>query len=500
MLSEDAQYRILVEQIRDYGIFLLDPNGLVSSWNEGARRLKGYEATEILGRHFSRLLHPRGRGRGQTAERTGAGPRQGRAEDEGWRLRKDGSRFWANVVITSLHDTAGALKGFAKVTRDFSERRQAEELFRGLMESAPDAMVVADAGGTIVMVNAQSEKLFGYGREELVGRPLELLVPERFRQGHRGKRQGYAQDPRHRAMGAGAELFALRKDGSELPVEISLSPVQTPNGPLVASSVRDVSGRRSLEAALRRANEELTRKNEEVERASRMKSDFLAGMSHELRTPLNSIIGFSEIIQDGRAGPVSEQQREFLGDVLSGAQRLLQLINDLLDLSKIEAGKLVLRMDRVDLGGLLKRSAAQLRPLADKRHVSMALEHDPAVDGALADEGRLQQILQNFLSNALKFSPEGSQVVLRSRDAGMEYRLEVQDQGIGISPQDQAKLFSDFVQLDAGTAKQYQGTGLGLALCRKIAEAHGGRVGVESRPQEGSLFYVQLPKKPQPKD
>jgi signal transduction histidine kinase len=264
----------------------------------------------------------------------------------------------------------------------------------------------------------------------------------------------------------------------------------------MASSVRDVTGRRSLEAALRAANDELNRRNEQVERASRMKTDFLAGMSHELRTPLNSIIGFSEILQDGKAGPVNEQQREFLGDVLDGARRLLQLISDLLDLSKIEAGKLAMRLDRVDLGGLLQRTAAQLRPLAARRSIRVELEHDPATDGVWADPDRLQQILQNFASNAFKFSGEGSTVRIRTRQQGAEYRLEVQDQGIGISAQDQERLFADFVQLDAGEAREHQGTGLGLALCRRIAEAHGGRVGVVSAPGQGSLFFAQMPRKP----
>jgi PAS domain S-box-containing protein len=486
-----------VEGAKDYGIFMLDPHGLVASWNPGAERLKGYKATEILGRHFSVFYPPADAAAGKPARELDEALRQGRLEDEGWRLRKDGSRFWANVVITPLRDPSGRLLGYSKVTRDHTERRRAEDLFRGLLESAPDAMVVVDQRGRIVLVNAQTEALFGYRRDELVGQGMEMLVPERLRKAHQGHREDYSQAPRPRSMGLGQELNARRKDGSEVPVEISLSPVPTDAGVLVASAIRDITGRRKLEAELRAANGTLQQQNQRVEQANRLKSVFLANMSHELRTPLNSIIGFSEILQDGKGGPITETQQEFLGDVLASAHHLLQLINDVLDLAKIEAGKTVFQVGPLDLPELLRRSANSLRPQSDKRGLRLRLEA-PEIPGALGDPDRLRQVLQNFLSNAVKFSHDQGVVTLRCRDLGAAYRLEVEDQGIGIGDEDQARLFSDFVQLDAGSDKKYQGTGLGLSLCKKIVEQMGGTVGVRSRLGEGSLFFAEVPKQPPP--
>jgi PAS domain S-box-containing protein len=489
------QYRLIVEGSKDYGFFMLDPAGTVISWNQGAERLKGYQAGEIVGRNFSAFYPADEVAAGKPQRELKEAARAGHLEDEGWRLRKDGSRFWANVVITALRGPDGRLLGFSKLTRDHSARRRAEDLFRGLLESAPDAMVVVDQSGRIVLVNAQTEALFGYKREELVGQGMEMLVPERLRQSHHGHREGYSRDPSPRSMGAGRELNARRKDGSEVPVEISLSPVATESGVLVASAIRDITGRRRLEAELRAANETLQQQNQRVEQANRLKSDFLANMSHELRTPLNSIIGFSEILQDGKGGPITETQKEFLGDVLASAHHLLQLINDILDLAKIEAGKTVFQIGALDLPELLRRSSNALRPQADKRGLRLRLEA-AEVPGAQGDTDRLRQVLQNFLSNAIKFSKEHGQVTLRCLDQGASYRLEVEDHGIGINEEDQARLFSDFVQLDAGTDKKYQGTGLGLSLCKKIVEQMGGSVGLRSHPGQGSLFYAELPKQP----
>ena len=495
VLPQADQYRLLVEGAADYGIFMLDPQGMVSSWNLGAERLKGYRADEVVGRHFSLFYLAEDVASGKPAGELESALRQGRLEDEGWRLRKDGSRFWANVIITPLKDASGRLLGYSKVTRDLTARKRAEDLFRGLLESAPDAMVVVDQRGTIVLVNAQTEALFGYRRTELIGQGMEMLVPERLRGAHHGHREGYSHEPTPRAMGAGRTLNARRKDGSEVPVEISLSPVATADGVLVASAIRDISARRELEAELRATNETLQQQNQRVEQANRLKTDFLANMSHELRTPLNSIIGFSEILQDGKGGPITETQQEFLGDVLSSAHHLLQLINDILDLAKIEAGKTVFQVGPLDLPELVRRTANTLRPQAEKRGLRLRLEA-VEIPEAMGDAERLRQVLQNFLSNAVKFSRENGVVTLRCLDLGGRYRLEVEDQGIGIREEDQARLFSDFVQLDAGAEKKYQGTGLGLSLSKKIVEQLGGTVGVRSRFGEGSLFFAEFPKQP----
>jgi len=261
--QSEERFRLLVQGVKDYGIFMLDPQGRVSTWTAAAERLKGYRSDEIIGQHFSRFYSKEDIESGKPDAELKTAASKGWLEDEGWRIRKDGSRFWANVVITAITDQTGKLLGFAKVTRDLSERKNAEETLRhseqqlrALFEFSPDAIIASDKEGRIKELNVRVENFFGYNRDELLGQSIEILVPERFRNVHPGHRKGYGEKPRIRPMGAGVELYGRRKDGSEFPVDIMLGPVETADGPMVLSVIRDISEKKEAEEALRRSEQE----------------------------------------------------------------------------------------------------------------------------------------------------------------------------------------------------------------------------------------------------
>ncbi len=240
----DELFRLVVESVSDYAIITLDAQGLVTTWNRGAQRIKGYRPEEIIGRHFS-CFYPQDKiAAGLPAQELKIAVTEGRFEDEGWRVRKDGARFWANVVMTALRDQSGKLLGFGKMTRDLSERQQAAERFRLIVEAVPNALVMANHDGSIVLVNSQTERLFGYGRDELIGQSVELLVPARVRGAHPSYRVGFFADPKTRAMGAGRDLYGVHKDGHEIPVEIGLNPMTTEEGTFVLASIIDITARK----------------------------------------------------------------------------------------------------------------------------------------------------------------------------------------------------------------------------------------------------------------
>jgi PAS domain S-box-containing protein len=378
-----------------------------------------------------------------------------------------------------------------------------EKRFRELLEAAPDAIMQVDAEGRIILLNRVTEDMFGYTRDELLGQPVEVLIPQELHARHVEHRAHYRHHPMTRTMGSGLALEGIRKDGSRFPVEISLSPSESEEGFRVTAIIRDTTERRTAEERLRRVQEEYTHRlaetnaelemtNRELERANRLKSEFLASMSHELRTPLHTIIGFSELLAEELEGPLNEKQQRFVRHIHTDSLHLLELINDVLDISKIEADRLELRPEAFDLTALVAESLASVRSLAEaKSHkLETALDVPTALE---ADRLRIKQVLVNLLSNAIKFTPEGGRIRLEARVQESFVVVSVSDTGVGIPPEEHESIFDKFHQVGATTKGVREGTGLGLAITKRLVEQHGGTISVKSQPQQGSTFLFTLP-------
>lgn len=367
----------------------------------------------------------------------------------------------------------------------------AERRFRELLEAAPDAILEIDGDGRIILMNATAERMFGYTRDELLGCELERLVPESARSAHHHHRKTYKEHSSIRPMGQGLTLHAQRKDGTLLPVEISLSPVAVDDHFHVTAIVRDVTERRAAEEKIRVINQQLEQRNHEVERANRLKSEFLASMSHELRTPLHTIIGFTELLTEETEGPLNEKQKRFLSHVHKDSLHLLELINDVLDLSKIEAGRMEIKAKNMRACDATDEVVSSIRPLAKAK--SQTLENHVGDCVILADRVRFKEILYNLLNNAVKFTPVGGEIAVESHLDGEFVSFTVSDTGMGIAHGEHVSIFDKFYQAASTTKGVREGTGLGLAITKRLVELHGGTIRVASELGKGSRFTFYIP-------
>lgn len=495
LLESERLYRLVVATVSDYAIFALDPTGRVVTWNAGAEKLKGYLAEEIIGSHFSIFYPPVDIAARKPDNELVVAERDGRVEDEGWRLRKDGSRFWASVVITALRNEKGHLVGFAKVTRDLTERMQAEravrdseERFRLLVEGVRDyGIFMLDPDGRIASWNLGAERMEGYTADEIIGRhfsifypPVDLAWNKPDWELQMARRDGRFED----------EGWRLRKDGSRFWANVVITTLQAKSGEIIGFSkvTRDLTERRrSEQRALADA-----RKVTEAEAANVAKTEFLAAMSHELRTPLNAIAGYTDLLSAEIPGEINQQQQEYLDRIKRSQQHLLAIISDLLNFSRIEAGTVIYDVTPVRVSDAVASVTSMIETAVRAKDIALAWSEPDAEVMAMADRPKLEQILINLLSNALKFTDRGT-ISISATTADWWTSISVADTGRGIPADSLEKIFEPFVQVGRSLTTTQEGTGLGLAISRELARAMGGELIVQSELDVGSTFTLTLP-------
>lgn len=486
VLQSERVFRLLVEGVRDYAIFMLDPEGNVASWNPGAERIKGYRAEEIIGKHFSNFYPTVDREAGKPEYELKVARATGRFEDEGWRIRKDGSRFWASVVITRVKDEKGNLIGFGKITRDLTERRIAEQRYRLLIEGVQDyAIYSLDPNGFLTSWNTGAQRIKGYNEFEILGKHFSTFyTPEDAAAGMPQYVLKTAAETGHFE----GEGWRVRKDGTRFWASVVVTPIRNDQGELIGFSkiTRDVTDRRLLLEQIRQHAEELELRIAEREQTNAELEAFSYSVSHDLRAPLRAIEGFTNAFIEDYGDKVPQEGLGYLHEVTAAAGRMNRLVQDLLNFSRLS--RIQFELTPTDITSVLQQSLRQLDGLADQVKVNI-----PEGLSVIGNEQTLVQILTNLMGNGLKFQRPGipPEVNVSAERVEGHVRISVKDNGIGIAPEHQERIFQVFERLHG--QEEYPGTGIGLAIVKRGVQRMGGRIGLDSKLGEGSTFWVELP-------
>ena len=499
--QSEERFRLMVEAVRDYAIFMLDTTGYIVSWNEGAKRIKGYSADEIIGKHFSTFYTSEDLDSKKPERELKIAIATGKYEEEGWRVRKDGSLFWANVVITALFNDQNKHIGFSKVTRDLTEKResqeslrQSEERYRSLVEQVTDyGIFMLDEKGRIISWNEGAKKIKGYDEREIIGKYFSIFYPEEDVLNGKpalelkiAKAEGKYEE----------EGWRIRKDGSPFWANVVITAVYNNQGIHIGFSkvTRDLTERKESERALRDSYEryrllanELRQTNTELSYANQELEQFTSIVSHDLQEPIRSIKSFLQLINIKLNKEQNEDLKVYIEKAISSADRMKQLIQNLLHYSQL--GKTDLLEEDINVDELIIEAIQNVGTSAEKSNAQITVEND--IKTVKGDRVQLVQLIQNLLSNALKFTDSQSpKVKITGFHENGHVKFSVTDNGIGIAETDIHKVFEIFRRLH--TKKLYPGTGIGLAICKKIVERHGGRIWPESNPGKGTTFYFTL--------
>lgn len=485
--KSEQRFRLLVGGVRQYAIFLLDPEGSVASWNAGAERISGYEGKEIVGEPFSRFYTAEDLQEGTPARHLQLACEAGQIEDEGWRVRRDGSRYWASVLITALHDGQGLLQGFSVVARDLTDRKRTEESLRTVVNSVVDGIITTDEEGRIESFNPAAERIFSYFADEVVGQEVKQLIAEPF-QPEESETAGSSSSRggRGKMIGVGREAEGRRKDGTKFPIDLAVTSFRMGDRRYYTGIVRDITESKRLEQELRERLAELAE-------ADNQKNDFLAMLGHELRNPLAPIRNALHILKMPGAAPSAVQQaREAMERQV---QHVVRLVDDLLDISRIMRAKIDLRKEVVDMATILHRAVETAQPVIDAQghELTISLPHGKLL--VEADVVRMAQVIGNLLTNAAKYTDKAGRIWLSVDKEGPDgVAIRVKDSGIGIPPELLPRVFDLFMQGHRSLARSQGGLGIGLTLVKNLVEMHGGSVTATSAGLgQGSEFIVRLP-------